>query len=134
MNLNQYKIKLNLTFMSNKLEALFDAVIVKPIENEEVTYGGIIVPDMGKELNEVGEVLAVGPGKHTHSGEFLKTTINVGDRVVLPTMGFTKLQFDGEEYYVGPENQILAKVKVPVEDVLAETKVTEEDKENLTDI
>ena len=57
------------------LEALFDAVIVKPIENEEVTYGGIIVPDMGKELNEVGEVLAVGPGKHTHSGEFLKTTI-----------------------------------------------------------
>ena len=46
----------------------------------------------------------------------------------------TKLQFDGEEYYVGPENQILAKVKVPVEDVLAETKVSEEDKENLTDI
>ena len=92
------------------LEALFDAVIVKPIENEEVTYGGIIVPDMGKELNEVGEVLAVGPGKHTHSGEFLKTTIKVGDRIVLPTMGFTKLQFDGEEYYVGPENQVLAKV------------------------
>tara|TARA_B100000214_G_scaffold147660_1_gene105601 strand:+ start:633 stop:995 length:363 start_codon:yes stop_codon:yes gene_type:complete len=116
------------------LEALFDAVIVKPIENEEVTYGGIIVPDMGKELNEVGEVLAVGPGKHTHSGEFLKTTIKVGDRVVLPTMGFTKLQFDGEEYYVGPENQILAKVKIPVEDILAQTKITEEDKENLTDI
>ena len=92
------------------LEALFDAVIVKPIENEEVTYGGIIVPDMGKELNEVGEVLAVGPGKHTHSGEFLKTTIKVGDRVVLPTMGFTKLPYDGEEYYVGPENQVLAKV------------------------
>ena len=116
------------------LEALFDAVIVKPIENEEVTYGGIIVPDMGKELNEVGEVLAVGPGKHTHSGEFLKTTIKVGDIVVLPTMGFTKLQFDGEEYYVGPENQILAKVKIPVEDILAQTKITEEDKENLTDI
>ena len=108
--------------------------IVKPIENEEVTYGGIIVPDMGKELNEVGEVLAVGPGKHTHSGEFLKTTIKVGDRVVLPTMGFTKLQFDGEEYYVGPENQILAKVKIPVEDILAQTEITEEDKENLTDI
>jgi chaperonin GroES len=116
------------------LEALFDAVIVKPIENEEVTHGGIIVPDMGKELNEVGEVIAVGPGKHTHSGEFLKTIIKVRDRVVLPTMGFTKLQFDGEEYYVGPENQILAKVIVPVEDVLAETEITKEDKENLTDI
>jgi len=89
---------------------------------------------MGKELNEVGEVIAVGPGKHTHSGEFLKTIIKVRDRVVLPTMGFTKLQFDGEEYYVGPENQILAKVTVPVEDVLAETEVTNEDKVNLTDI
>ena len=116
------------------LEALFDAVIVKPIENEEVTYGGIIVPDMGKELNEVGEVIDVGPGKYTHSGEFLETIIKIGDRVVLPTMGFTKLQFDGEEYYVGPENQILAKVTVPVEDVLAETEVSEIDKEHLTDI
>ena len=92
------------------------------------------VKKMGKELNEVGEVIAVGPGKHTHSGEFLKTIIKVRDRVVLPTMGFTKLQFDGEEYYVGPENQILAKVTVPVEDVLAETEVTKEDKVNLTDI
>lgn len=116
------------------LEALFDAVIVKPIENKEVIHGGIIVPDMGKELNEVGEVIAVGPGKYTHSGEFLKTIIKVGDRVVLPTMGFTKLQFDGEEYYVGPENQILAKIKVLLEEVLAETEVTKEDKENLTDI
>ena len=132
MNLKVLKKEYKVLQMN--LEALFDAVIVKPIENEEVTYGGIIVPDMGKELNEVGEVLAVGPGKHTHSGEFLKTTIKVGDRVVLPTMGFTKLQFDGEEYYVGPENQILAKVKIPVEDILAQTKITEEDKENLTDI
>ena len=116
------------------LEALFDAVIVKPIENEEVTYGGIIVPDMGKELNEVGEVLAVGPGKHTHSGEFLKTIIKVGEKVILPTMGFTKLQFDGEEYYVGPENQVLAKVQQTVEGILAETEVTDEDKSNLTEL
>ena len=65
------------------LEALFDAVIVKPIENEEVTYGGIIVPDMGKELNEVGEVLAVGHGKHTHSGEFLKTTITLNYMLIV---------------------------------------------------
>ena len=51
-------------------------------------------------------------------------------------MGFTKLQFDGEEYYVGPENQVLAKVsdEVSVEEALAETKVTEEDQEHLTDI
>ena len=117
-----------------ELEALFDAVIVKPFESEETTYGNIIVPDFGKEKNEFGEVVAVGPGKPRISGVFISRIVKVGDKVVLPTMGFTKLQFDGEEYYVGPENQILAKVKIPVEDILAQTEVTEEDKENLTDI
>jgi len=94
-----------------ELEALFDAVIVKPIEAEETTYGNIIVPDLGKEKNEMGKVVAVGPGKPTITGEFIKTNVAVGDLVVLPTMGFTKLPYNGEDYYVGPENQILARVK-----------------------
>ena len=93
-----------------KLEALFDAVIVKPIEIEETTYGNIIVPDLGKETNQTGEVIAIGPGKHTINGKLLSTQLKVGDKVILPTMGFTKLPFDGEEFYVGPENQILAKI------------------------
>ena len=94
-----------------KLEALFNAVIVKPIEAEEEKYGSIVVPDMGKDKNERGEVIAVGPGQHTISGTFIETSTNVGDIVVLPTQGFTRLEHDGEEYYVGPENQILAKIK-----------------------
>jgi chaperonin GroES len=93
------------------LEALFDAVIVKPIEEEETTYGNIIVPDIGKETNQLGEVITVGPGKYTISGELLPTNLQPGDKVVLPTMGFTKLPYNGEEYYVGPENQVLAKIK-----------------------
>ena len=93
-----------------KLEALFNAVIVKPIEPEETTFGNIIVPDLGKEKNEFGEIVSVGPGQHTITGEFIPTTLKVGERVVLPTMGFTKLPYDGEEYYVGAENQILAKI------------------------
>ena len=119
-----------------KLEALFDAIIVKPIENEETLYGNIIVPDMGKETNTFGEVIAVGPGRYTINGSLMKPHVKVGDKVVLPTQGFTKLPFDGEEYYVGPENQVLAKVndEVSVEEALAETKVTEEDQEHLTDI
>ena len=118
------------------LEALFDAVIVKPIEVEETTYGNIIVPDLGKEKNETGEVIAVGPGKPTITGEFIETQLSVGDKVVLPTMGFTKLPYNGDEYYVGPENQILAKIveTVSVEDALAETELTDEEIENLTDI
>lgn len=93
------------------LEALFDAVIVKPQESEETTFGNIIVPDLGKEKNETATVVAVGPGKYSVTGNFIPSTVKVGDRVVLPTMGFTKFPFDGEEYYVGPENQILAKIK-----------------------
>ena len=92
------------------LEALFNAVIVKPIEAEETQHGNIIVPDMGNEKNQTGEVIAVGPGKHTITGEFIKTISSVGDIVVLPTQGFTKLPYENEEYWVGPENQILAKI------------------------
>lgn len=92
------------------LEALFDAVIVKPQESEETTFGNIIVPDLGKEKNETATVVAVGPGKYSVTGNFISTTVKVGDRVVLPTMGFTKFPFDGEEYYVGPETQILARI------------------------
>ena len=92
------------------LEALFDAVIVKPQESEETTFGNIIVPDLGKEKNETATVIAVGPGKYSVTGNFIPSTVKVGDRVVLPTMGFTKFPFDGEEYYVGPETQILARI------------------------
>jgi chaperonin GroES len=118
------------------LEALFDAVIVKPIEIEETTYGNIIVPDVGKEKNETGEVIAVGPGKPTISGTFISTQLKIGDKVVLPTMGFTKLPYDGEEYYVGPENQILAKITetIDVSEILEETKesLTEEEIKDLS--
>ena len=89
---------------------------------------------MGKEKNEYGEVIAVGFGRYTLNGNLIPMQLKIGDLVVLPTQGFTKLPFDGEEYYVSPENQVLAKVQQSVEGVLAETEVTEEDKENLTDI
>ena len=92
------------------LKAKFDAVIVKPLEEQETTYGSIIVPDEGKEKNFHGEVIAVGPGKHTITGEFLSTTTQIGEIVVLPTMGFTRVEHKGDEYFIGPENQILAQV------------------------
>lgn len=119
-----------------KLEALFNAVIVKPLEVEEETYGSIVVPDIGKDKNEHGEVIAVGPGQHTISGTFIPTISKIGDIVVLPTQGFTKLEHNGEEFYVGPENQILAKVKktVDVESILEETEVTKEEKKELSNI
>ena len=93
-----------------KLEAIYNAVIVKLIEAEETSYGGIIVPDLGNEKNKLAEVVAVGEGYYSVTGDFIKTILSVGDTVVLPTMGFSKLEFEGDEYWIGPENQVLAKV------------------------
>jgi chaperonin GroES len=93
-----------------KLEAIYNAVIVKPIEAEETSYGGIIVPDLGNEKNKLAEVVAVGEGYYSVTGDYIKTVLSVGDTVVLPTMGFSKLEFEGDEYWIGPENQVLAKV------------------------
>ena len=104
------------------LEALFNAVIVKPIEQNEEMYGSIVVPDMGKDKNEHAVVVSVGPGQHTHMGHFIPAEIEVGDEVVLPTQGFTKIEHNGEEYYVGPENSILARVKSTVAEALAQTE------------
>ena len=112
-----------------ELEALFDAVIVKPQDEEETTYGSIVVPDLGKDRNEHGTIVAVGPGRHIAGVGYIETEIKIGDNVILPTIGFTKLEHKGEEYYIGQENQILARIKniTSVEDVLSETKVSEED-------
>ena len=94
-----------------QLEALFDAVIVKPIEEDESKFGSIVVPDMGNEKNKQATVVDVGPGKFSITGDhFINTVLKVGDRVVLPSMGFTKLEFEGEEYFIGCENSILAKI------------------------
>ena len=118
----------------DKIEALFDAVIVRPIESEEQTHGNIIVPDMGNQINEYGEVVSTGSGRYTINGEIIPNHLKPGDLVVLPTQGFTKLNFKGEEFYVGPENQVLSKVQQTVEGILAETEVTDEDKSNLTEL
>jgi chaperonin GroES len=95
-----------------KLEALYNAVIVKPIEAEETSYGGIIVPDLGNEKNKLAEVVAVGKGYYSVTGVWIETILSVGDTVVLPTMGFSKLEHEGDEYWIGPENQVLAKINL----------------------
>ena len=92
------------------IEALFNAVIVQPIELEETMYGNIVVPDLGSEKNKTGKVISIGPGHQSITGEFLKTVLNMGDIIVLPTMGFTKFEYMGEEYWIGRENDVLAKI------------------------
>ena len=93
-----------------KLEAIYNAVIVQPQELEETMSGNIVVPDLGNEKNKTGKVVAVGPGHYSVTGDFMPTLLKEGDVVVLPTMGFTKFEFEGNEYFIGPENQVLAKI------------------------
>ena len=90
------------------VKALFNGVIIKPIEEEESSYGTIVVPDMGKEKNLKGEVVSVGPGYYSGMGNFIETTVKVGDIVLLPQMGPVKVDFEREEYYMIEENKILA--------------------------
>ena len=112
-----------------ELEALFDAVIVKPLEEEETTFGSIVVPDLGKDRNEHGTVVAVGPGREVAGIGFVKSIIKKGDVVILPTIGFAKLEHKGEDYYIGSENQILAKIneKTSLNEVLSQTKVSKKE-------
>ena len=93
-----------------KLEAIYNAVIVQPQEPEETMFGNIVVPDLGNDKNKTAKVVAVGPGHYSATGEFMPTILKEGDVVVLPTMGFTKFDFEGNEYFIGPENQVLAKI------------------------
>ena len=93
------------------LEAMYNAVIVKPVEVEETMYGNIVVPDVSNETNKSGEVVAVGEGQNMNGIGFVPTQCKVGDKVVLPTMGFTRFEYENQEYWIGPENQLLARIK-----------------------
>jgi len=91
-----------------KLTAVFNSIIVKPQTQEETTYGNIVVPDLGKEKHLIGTIVSVGPGYHCATGEFVASTLKVGQKVILPQMGPTKIEFEGEEYYGTAENQVIA--------------------------
>ena len=63
-----------------------DRILVKPIDEGEQTYGSIVIPDMGKERPEMGEVIAVGPGRQTEFGQYIRVNAKVGDVVLVPVI------------------------------------------------
>lgn len=90
------------------LKAIFNSIIVKPQEQDETTYGSIIVPDLGKEKGLRGTITSVGEGYYSATGEWVPTTLKVGQKVILPSIGPTKIEDDGQEYWSCSENQVLA--------------------------
>jgi chaperonin GroES len=97
--------------MAIKLDPLGDRVVVKPSTKEEVTKGGIVIPDTAKEKPQEGEVLAVGPGKMTEDGKRIPPDVKVGDIVIYAKYGGTEIKEGDEELIILRESDILAKKK-----------------------
>jgi chaperonin GroES len=91
-----------------KLKPLGDRVVLKIVEQEEKTRGGILLPDTAKEKPQKGEVLAVGTGKMLDNGEKIPLDVKVGDKVIFGRYSGTEVKIEGEEYLIVSERDILA--------------------------
>src|SRR4030042_458391 len=92
-----------------KLQPLGDRVVVKAIEREEVTRGGIVLPDTVKEKPQEGEVIAVGPGRLAEDGKRIAMEVKEGDRIIYAKYAGTEIKIDDEEFIIIKESDILAK-------------------------
>lgn len=97
--------------MAMKLRPLGDHIVVKPLEAEEKTAGGILLPDTAKEKPTRGEVIAVGKGRTLSNGRVIEPQVKKGDVIVYPRYGGTEVKADGVEYKVITEGDILAIVE-----------------------
>ena len=94
--------------MTEKLEPLADRVIVKPLETEEVSKGGIILPDTAKEKPQEGEIIAVGPGKMKDDGTRIPMEVKVGDRVMYGKYAGTEVKLGEEKLLIMSQSDIMA--------------------------
>ncbi len=91
-----------------KVRPLHDRVVVKRLEEEEKTVGGIIIPDTAKEKPQQGKVIAVGKGRILEDGKVTPLIVKEGDRVLFSKYGGTDIKIDGEEHLIMREDDILA--------------------------
>jgi len=91
-----------------KIKPLSDRVVVKAEVAEEKTASGIILPDTAKEKPQMGQVVAVGPGKISDSGSSMKMTVKVGDKVLYGKYSGTEVTFENKDYLIMKENDIFA--------------------------
>jgi chaperonin GroES len=94
-----------------KIKPLGEHVLVKPMEEEEVKKGGIIIPDTAKEKPSKGEVIAVGPGKVMDDGKRKAIEVKVGDKILYQKYGGTEIKIDDVEHLILSEEDILAVIE-----------------------
>lgn len=97
--------------MALNLKPLGDRLVVKPIEQEETTSGGIILPDTAKEKPQRGKVLAAGPGARDDDGKHIPMDVDVNDIVLFAKYAGTEIKVDGEKILILRESDILAKIE-----------------------
>jgi chaperonin GroES len=90
-----------------KFRPLHDRVVVRRIEGEEKTKGGIIIPDTAKEKPQEGEVVAVGPGARDDSGKLIPTELRAGNRILFGKWSGTEVKIDGEELLIMKESDVM---------------------------
>lgn len=90
---------------------LGDRVLVKRVQEEEKTKGGIIIPDNAKEKPQEGEVVAVGPGARDEDGEFIKPELNIGDRILFGKWSGTEVKINGEDLLIMKESDIMGVIE-----------------------
>lgn len=94
--------------MAISLKPLGNRVVVEPLEQEEVTAGGIYVPETAKEKPQQGTVLSVGPGDRDEDGDYIKMDVKVGDKVLFAKYSGTEMKLDGKKLLVLRESDLLA--------------------------
>ena len=94
-----------------KFRPLHDRVVIRRIEGEEKTKGGIIIPDTAKEKPQEGEVIAVGPGGRDESGKLVPLDIKAGDRVLFGKWSGTEVKMDGEELLIMKESDVMGVIE-----------------------
>jgi len=90
------------------IRPLEDRIILKPMEAEQKTAGGIIIPDNAKEKPQKGEVVAIGPGKVSDKGQKIELTLKKGDKVLYGKYSGTEVSVDGTDYLILRESDVLA--------------------------
>ena len=96
--------------MEREYKPFGDRVLVKPTEREEITVGGIVLPDTVQERPQEGEVVAVGPGRISDEGKRIELEVAVGDTVVYSKYAGTEVKEEGQEYLLLRESDLLAKI------------------------
>ncbi len=98
--------------MSVSIKPLEDRILVQPLDAEQTTASGLVIPDTAKEKPQEGEVLAVGPGRFDDEGEKrIPLDVKVGDTVIYSKYGGTEVKYDGEEYLILSARDVLAVVE-----------------------